>query len=60
MTLKINTKCPECDADIELEDPVIREVTECSECGTELEVVKVTDKEVKVQIAELQGEDWGE
>ncbi len=58
--MKFETTCPECDARIELEDPVIREVVECSECGVELEVVAIDNGKVQLGIAELQGEDWGE
>jgi len=52
--------CPECDAKIEIEDPVIREVTECPECGAELEVVEVKGDKIKFSVVELSGEDWGE
>ena len=54
------TVCPECDAEIELEDPVVREVVECAECGVELEVESIDGEKVKLVVAELQGEDWGE
>jgi len=54
------SKCPECDGKIELENPVVREIVECPECGVELEVTSVKGKDVKLKVAESQGEDWGE
>jgi len=52
--------CPECDAEIEVDDPVIREVVECPECGAELEVVEIEGERVKFSVVEMKGEDWGE
>ena len=58
--MKIMTVCPECDAKIEFEDPVVREVVECAECGVELEIESIDGEKIKLAVAELQGEDWGE
>ena len=58
--MKVKAVCPECDAEIELEDPVVREVVECSECGAELEIESIDGERIKLVVAELQGEDWGE
>ncbi|MEM1657611.1 MAG: lysine biosynthesis protein LysW [Candidatus Jordarchaeales archaeon] len=52
--------CPECDAEIEIEDPVIREVVECPDCGAELEVVKIEGDKIEFSVVEIKGEDWGE
>ncbi|WEU40514.1 MAG: sulfonate ABC transporter [Candidatus Odinarchaeum yellowstonii] len=52
--------CPECGAEIEIEDPVEKEIVECEECGVELEVSKVDGDEVEFELAESEGEDWGE
>ena len=60
MALICKATCPECSADIELEDPVIREIVECSECGAELEVSALKDASAKLVVAELEGDDWGE
>jgi alpha-aminoadipate carrier protein LysW len=60
LSMKILSVCPECDAQIELEDPVVREVVECAECGIELEIESIDGEKVKLVVAELQGEDWGE
>ncbi|MHA1238892.1 MAG: hypothetical protein ACTSSJ_06645 [Candidatus Odinarchaeia archaeon] len=57
---KFTAKCPECDVEIELEDPVEKEIIECGECGAELEVDKIEGKEVQLVVAETEGEDWGE
>ena len=54
-------KCELCDADIEIqEDVVVGEVITCPECGTEYEVVKITEKGVVIKEAEKIEEDWGE
>lgn len=52
--------CPECGAEIELDDPVEKEVIECEECGAELEVAKIDGDEVVLEVSESEGEDWGE
>ncbi len=51
-------ECPECGALISLKDPVIREITTCEECGVTLEVISI--EPLLFEIAELEGEDWGE
>ncbi len=52
--------CPVCGAEINLTDPVVREVVECSDCGTELEVVEINNDKIVLAEAELEGEDWGQ
>ncbi|MEX2707105.1 MAG: lysine biosynthesis protein LysW [Candidatus Freyarchaeota archaeon] len=56
----VKCKCPECGAELDLEDPVIREIVECPDCGSELEVVSIENDKVELKVAELEGEDWGE
>ena len=56
----VNCKCSECGADLNLEDPVVREIVECPDCGAELEVVSVEKNKVILKAAEIEGEDWGE
>jgi alpha-aminoadipate/glutamate carrier protein LysW len=51
-------KCPECDADIELQDALEGEIVDCPECGVELEVVSV--KPLTLELAPEEEEDWGE
>ncbi|MHA1836296.1 MAG: lysine biosynthesis protein LysW [Candidatus Odinarchaeia archaeon] len=52
--------CPECEVEIEIEDPVEKEVVECEECGVELEVAKIEGDKIIFELAETEGEDWGE
>lgn len=56
MTQTIN--CPECDAQIKLENPVINEIVVCPECGIELEVISL--QPLKLDLAPMEEEDWGE
>lgn len=51
--------CPVCDAEVSLDaKPVLGEITQCSECGAELELVKL-DPPAFEKAPEMQ-EDWGE
>ena len=53
------TECPICGADIEkATDTVVGELLECTDCGTELEVVGLDP--FKVDEAPQEEEDWGE
>jgi len=52
-------ECPICGANVTMEaDTVPGELIECSDCGTELEVVSVDPFEVEE--APQEEEDWGE
>lgn len=52
-------ECPVCGGEVSVAgDAVVGELMECSECGTELEVVS-TDP-VSVAEAPQEQEDWGE
>lgn len=51
-------ECPECGAEIELDNVEKGEIVECRDCGTELEVLS-TDP-LKVGYAPKEKEDWGE
>ena len=52
-------ECPICGAEIEMpDDTVVGELTECVDCGTELEVTS-TDP-IKIEEAPEVEEDWGE
>jgi alpha-aminoadipate carrier protein LysW len=56
----INGECPECGSTVPLpEDAVDGEIITCNDCGMDLEIFKDHDT-LKVKIAELKGEDWGE
>ena len=51
-------ECNECGAEIELKDPVLREIVTCRDCGAEFEVCSLSP--LALERAELEGEDWGE
>jgi len=50
--------CPECGAEIELNDVMEGEIVDCPECGIELEVVSL--EPLVLQLAPEEEEDWGE
>jgi len=51
--------CPECAAEIELDDDVLEgEIVDCPDCGVELEVVSVDP--LALDLAPEEEEDWGE
>ena len=53
--------CPECFFEFETDNEVILgEIINCEDCGAELEVIEIKEKEVKLQLAESEEEDWGE
>lgn len=53
--------CPECFFEFDVDDEVmLGEVIECSDCGTELEVINIEKGQVTLQKAESEEEDWGE
>lgn len=58
--MKLNLKCPECDADIEAKDIIEGEIINCKDCGAELQVSKNDKGEHELKVAESEGEDWGE
>ncbi len=52
-------KCPECEIDIKLsENYEESEIIECSECGTELEIICLDPP--TLEEAPKEEEDWGE
>ncbi len=50
--------CPECEAEMELNDVEKGEIVSCSDCGAELEVVGMDP--VELELAPEEEEDWGE
>ena len=50
--------CPECDAELELDDVMEGEIVVCSDCGVDLEVVSLNP--LTLQLAPMEEEDWGE
>ena len=51
-------KCPECDADLHLENVVQGEIVVCPDCGVDLEVVSL--QPLSLTQAPIEEEDWGE
>ncbi len=52
--------CPECGETITLnQNPIVREVLECNECGSQLIVTQV-EPVIQIEVSEEIGEDWGE
>ena len=51
-------ECPECTAEIELKDVMQNEITQCEECGADLEIVNLDP--ITLELAPEEEEDWGE
>jgi alpha-aminoadipate carrier protein LysW len=58
MIVLATAECPECGAQVNVQDPERGEIVECPECGVELEVVSVDP--VELAPAPEEEEDWGE
>jgi len=54
----MSAHCPECDAEIEMNEPLKGEIVSCPDCGAELEVVCV--EPLELNLAPEEEEDWGE
>ena len=53
------TKCPECDAEITLDESTeLGEILVCPDCGVDLEVISLAPP--VVEMAPMEQEDWGE
>jgi alpha-aminoadipate carrier protein LysW len=50
--------CPECDAEITLEDVMEGEIVVCPDCGVDLEVTSL--EPLTLDLAPMEEEDWGE
>jgi alpha-aminoadipate carrier protein LysW len=51
-------QCPECFADVPLNNVMQNEITQCPGCGAELEVVAI--EPLTLAVAPQEEEDWGE
>ena len=51
--------CPECEAEIPLENVVVGEIVVCPDCGVDLEVLEL-EPVPAIALAPLESEDWGE
>ncbi|HMD88172.1 MAG TPA: lysine biosynthesis protein LysW [Anaerolineaceae bacterium] len=58
MAKGMTANCPECDAELELDDVMEGEIVVCSDCGVDLEVVSLNP--LTLQLAPMEEEDWGE
>ena len=54
----MQANCPECDAQITMEDPMKGEIIVCPDCGAELEVRDLDP--LALDLAPHEEEDWGE
>ncbi len=58
MSAPITANCPECDAEIVLDDVVQGEIIVCADCGVDLEVINLDPP--TLELAPMEQEDWGE
>jgi alpha-aminoadipate carrier protein LysW len=58
MLTKVSAHCPECDAEINLNNVVLNEIVVCSDCGVDLEVINLDPP--TLEVAPMEAEDWGE
>ncbi len=58
MSTEIIANCPECDAELTLNDVMEGEIVVCSDCGVDLEVVNL--EPLTLELAPMEQEDWGE
>jgi alpha-aminoadipate carrier protein LysW len=59
MEATMSGNCPECDANLALDDVVKGEIVVCPDCGVELEVLQLQPA-VQLDLAPQEAEDWGE
>ena len=50
--------CPECEGDVQLDNPMEGEIVPCAYCGADLEVVSLDP--MSLDLAPEEEEDWGE
>lgn len=58
MTATMIANCPECDAELTLNDVIEGEIVVCSDCGVDLEVTSL--EPLTLELAPMEQEDWGE
>jgi alpha-aminoadipate carrier protein LysW len=58
MSVTMVGTCPECEAELTLQDVEKGEIVQCAECGAELEVVNTNP--IELDLAPEEEEDWGE
>jgi len=58
MSTVTTANCPECDAEITLDDVMEGEIVVCPDCGVDLEVTSL--EPLTLDLAPMEEEDWGE
>jgi alpha-aminoadipate/glutamate carrier protein LysW len=58
MVIQHAAHCPECDAEVSVQNLLVGEIIYCPDCNAELEVLNVEQPEVA--LAPQVAEDWGE
>ena len=58
MSAVATTTCPECEAELSLENVEKGEIVQCPECSIELEVTNTNP--LALELAPEEEEDWGE
>ncbi len=53
-------QCPICDADVQVDNPELSEIVNCSDCGSQLVVSQISDNSLIFEEAPEVEEDWGE
>ncbi len=54
----MSATCPDCAAEIELQDVMEGEIVDCPECGVELELISL--EPLVLELAPEEEEDWGQ
>jgi alpha-aminoadipate/glutamate carrier protein LysW len=54
----MSAMCPECEANLSLNNVIEGEIVVCPDCGVDLEVITV--QPVALALAPQEAEDWGE
>jgi alpha-aminoadipate carrier protein LysW len=54
----LTAQCPECEAELQLEDVIQGEIVVCADCGVDLEVTSLDP--ITLELAPMEEEDWGE
>ena len=54
----MTTECPECAADLQLNDVLTGEIVQCADCSAELEILSL--QPLSLGLAPAVEEDWGE
>lgn len=61
MTRNEASQCSECDGFVRVpQDPMEGEIVSCADCGTSYELMVGRDGTFSLNLAEVEGEDWGE